>query len=268
MNAPARLLLILAALMLCALPLWAASAPPAPPPASAPPAATPDAATAPAPVDCLVGMFMQGTAEQFGRLSELIETQYPTLSDELVNFLFQQQPDLLTQLMPSLAPVLAQSYPEVGTIIGQVIHDNDQLKLRVSQMVDQNYPTFEADVRAIPTGPQRHQQVALLISLKYPTLQGQVVDLLRTEFPDVLNQVRQQVEAKYPDLLRTMAQLTAKHFPHLAAQVLGYVVNHYPKLLPQLLEILNNAPPPPAAAAPSASATPPAASSTVSPPKS
>jgi hypothetical protein len=243
MNASARLFLILAALALCALPLWAAD--------SAPPAATPDAATTPAPVDCLVGMFMEGTAAQFDRLSELIETQYPMLSDELVNFLFQQQPDLLTQLMPSLAPVLAQSYPEVGSIIGQVIHSNDQLKLRVSQMVDQNYPTFEADVRAIPAGPQRHQQIALLISQKYPTLQGKVVDLLRTEFPDVLNQVRQQVEAKYPDLLRTMAQLTAKHFPHLAAQVLGYVVNHYPKLLPQLLEILNTAPP--AAVAPPAS---------------
>ena len=249
-------MLLAACLALGALPLLAEEC--AAPPAAATPAPAPEPEATPAPAspaDGLVGVFLAGTAEQFDKLSELLRTQYPTLTDELVKFLFTEQPDLLTKLMPALAPTLARDYPEVPQIIGRVIARHDQLKLRVSEVIQEDYPTFETDLQQIPPGPTRHQQVAEMVDRKYPQLMGSLVDLLRQEFPTVLSEAWGQIEERYPNLIRDMALFTVRTFPSLTGKVINYVVHHYPQLLPQILGILNappaETPPPPPPAPPS-----------------
>ncbi|HUU58065.1 MAG TPA: hypothetical protein VMZ50_00865, partial [Phycisphaerae bacterium] len=84
-------MLLAACLALGALPLLAEEC--AAPPAAATPAPAPEPEATPAsasPADGLVGVFLAGTAEQFDKLSELLRTQYPTLTDELVKFLFAE----------------------------------------------------------------------------------------------------------------------------------------------------------------------------------
>ncbi|NLO72726.1 MAG: hypothetical protein GX100_01275, partial [candidate division WS1 bacterium] len=214
---PAWLLLILL-VALGALPL-AAEEPPASPataagadaaePQPAPPPAgetqTQPAAETSAAAESLVGMLLDTSDEQFGRLAELINTQYPTLSDELVKYLFDQQPDLLAQLLPTLVPILVKDYPDVGRIIGSAVRHNDQLKLRVGQVVEERYPGFAADLQQIPRGPNRRQQAADLIAAKYSALMAVMVDVLQKEFPTLLNGVRLQVEQRYPHLLGDIA---------------------------------------------------------------
>lgn len=233
-----------AGLTVSTLPLRAEEAATPPPAAVSAPATT-------GPADDLVGRLLSGTAEQMDQLTDLLSRQYPTLTDELVKFLFAEQPDLLTKLMPAIRPTLDRDYPEVPKIIGRVIAQHDQLKLRVSEMIQEEYPTFETDLQQIPRGPERRQQVAELVNRKYPQLMGSLVDLLRREFPTVLSEVWRQIEARYPNLIREVALFTIKTFPGLTAKVLNFVIHRYPQLLPQILAIMASSPeeaaaPPPA----------------------
>lgn len=194
-------------------------------------------------VESIVSLFLQGSTSQYKQLSELIKTKYPRLSEELVEFLITEEPNLLAGILPALTPVIKEEYPAVPAIIHQVIGQNDQLKLRVSQLVNEKYAGFLVDLAAIPAGPQRSEQAAQMISSKYADLLTDMMDLLQREFPETLNQARDQVQERYPKIIGDCARLTARRFPRLTAKVLNFVVNHYPQLLPELITILYSNPP-------------------------
>lgn len=234
----------------------------APPPASDTPAgaaSSPSAKDAQpaAPVDSLIGVFLGASNEQYQRLAEVVDAQYPTLSEEVVRFLFTQQPDLLTGLMPALGPLMQTDYPEIPRIIAKAIGGNDRLKVRVSQLVTEQYPDFLADLAKIPHGPGQRAAATRLLTGKYPDLYGNIVDLLCREFPEVLTQVKEQVIARYPSLLGDLARLVARTFPRLTAKTINFVVHRYPELLPQIIAILY--PKPAGETGPAADAPAPAA---------
>lgn len=240
---------------------WPAAAalaqePEAPAPADTPPAQ----AQAVARVESLVSGFLHGSTSQYQQLSKLIKTKYPHLAQELVQFITTEEPNLLAELLPLLTPMIKEKYPEVPAIISQVIGQNDQLNLRVSQLVNDKYASFLADLAALPGGPQHGEQAAQMVSSKYTDLLTDLMDLLHRDFPETLNQVRDRVQARYSKIIGDCAGLTARKFPHLTAKALNFVVNHYPQLLPELIAILYSNPPAPTAA--NADAQPPAAGAT------
>jgi hypothetical protein len=189
-------------------------------------------------VEGIVQLFLGVTSEQYDRLAALVQEKYPELTQELVKFLFAEQPDLLSGLMSGLAPRLGSDYPEIPRIIMQVVRADDRLQARVSQLVTEEYPGFLADLAQIPRGPDRKAKSAQLLNDKYPDLYAAVIDLLRVEFPDTLNQVRDKVLACYPGIMADLARLTAKTFPRLTAKALNFVVHRYPQLLPQIIAVL------------------------------
>ncbi|HEY3396794.1 MAG TPA: hypothetical protein VGM19_03955 [Armatimonadota bacterium] len=206
----------------------------------------------------LVGMFLAGSSDVSDRLAKLVETQYPQLSQELIQFLLTEQPDLLTTVMPALNPLIRTEYPDVPRTIMQAIGKDEKLKLRVSQLVNEQYPGFVEDLAKLPPGPERRAQAADLVTQKYPDLYGAVLEVIQREFPDTLKEVQLRLAERYPRLLGDIAKLVARTFPRLTAKALNFVVHHYPQLLPQLISILYSSPA--AEIAPAApAATPPAA---------
>lgn len=189
-------------------------------------------------VDSLIGIFLGASNEQYQRLAAVVDAEYPTLSEEVVRFLFAQQPDLLTGLMPALGPLMQTDYPEIPRIIGKAIGGNDRLKVRVSQLVTEQYPGFLTDLAKIPHGPGQRAAATRLLTGKYPDLYGNIVDLLCKEFPEVLTQVKEQVIARYPTILGDLARLVARTFPRLTAKTINFVVHRYPALLPQIIAII------------------------------
>ncbi len=204
----------------------------------------------------LIGLFVQATSAQYERLNALLEEKYPAISDEVTLFLFTEQPDLLTGIMPALPELMATDYPEIPAIINQTIGGNDQLKLRVHQLVSEQYADFVTDLAALPRGPERRNAASELIARKYPDLYADIMDLIRKEFPDTLNEVRNKVIARYPKMLGELARLTARTFPRLTAKTVNFVVNRYPELLPQIIAILYAPPAPTEPSAPPATSAP------------
>jgi hypothetical protein len=208
--------------------------------------------------DDLIGLFVKGNAAQYQRVADLINTQYPQLSADVVRFLFAQEPDLLTALMPALTPLMQTDYPEIPAIIGKAIGSNDRLKQRVSQLVNDQYSDFLTDLAKIPHGPGYRAAARELIARKFPDLYGAILDLLRQEFPDTLDSVRDQIIKRYPQILGDLARTIAHTFPRLTAQTLNFVIHKYPALLPQIMAILYANPAEEAAAAPDATNPAPA----------
>ena len=200
-------------------------------------------------VQSLAGRFIEGSLEQYQQLSQLINAKYPDLCDELVKFLFQEQPDLLSGILPALGPLIQENYPEIGPIVSEVVGANDLLKLRVSELVTSQYPGFLGALAALPPGLERTQQAAALVGEQYPTLVTALIELLRTEFPQVLRQVQDRILERYPQILGDVARLLARTYPQLAAKVIGFLIQHYPRLLPEVIAILYGTPPPAAAPA-------------------
>ena len=209
----------------------------------------------------LIGVFVKGTNAQYERLTELLATKYPTLSDEVTRFLFTEQPDLLTGIMPALTPLMQTDYPDIPAIINQAIGGNDRLKVRVGQLVTEQYADFVTDLAQIPRGPGGKAAASELLARKYPDLYGDLMDLLRKEFPDTLSEVRSKVIARYPKILGDLARLTARTFPRLTAKTVNFIVHRYPALLPQIITILYATP-----AATAGPTTPPAAGTAPVPP--
>jgi hypothetical protein len=236
-----------------------------PPPAVACPTPAPDTGAAarlaplPPDPDDLIGLFVKANPTQFQRVADLINQQYPKLSEEVVHFLFTQEPDLLTALMPALAPLMQTQYPDIPAIIGQAIGSNDRLKQRVSQLVNEQYSDFLVDLAKIPHNADRRAAARALIARKFPDLYGAILDLLRKEFPDTLDQVRGQVLQRYPQILGDLARTIARTFPRLTAKTVNFVIHKYPALLPQIMGILYGSPAEEAEAAPGAATAAPAA---------
>ncbi len=234
-----------------------ASAPaPEAPATTAAPAPVAKDAQASVPVDSLIGIFLGASNEQYQRLAAVVDAEYPTLSEEVVRFLFTQQPDLLTGLMPVFGQLMQTDYPEIPRIIGKAIGGNDRLKIRVSQLVTEQYSDFLADLAKIPHGPGQRAAATQLLTGKYPDLYGAIIDLLCKEFPEVLIQVKEQVIARYPSILGDLARLVARTFPRLTAKTVNFVVHRYPALLPQIIAILY--PKPAGETGPATDASPPA----------
>ncbi len=227
-----------------------------------PPAAPTQTQAANSPVENVVGLFLGVTTEQYDRLAALVEEKYPDLTQELVKFLFAEQPDLLSGLMSGLAPRLSHDYPEIPKIIMQMVRADDRLQVRVSQLVTEEYPGFLADLAKIRHGSDRKAEAAQLLNDKYPDLYAALIDLLRVEFPETLNQIRDKVLACYPGIMADLARLTAKTFPRLTAKALNFVVHRYPQLLPQIIAVLYGSD----SRAPAAGGSPGPAAAEVTPP--
>lgn len=191
----------------------------------------------------LFDLLNNATVEQRTRASRWLANKYPSLGEEVVLFINECAPGLLSNLRPHLEHLVKTKYQRLPSLIHAKLSQAPHVQNAVVELIREEYPELITDLQALPEGEDLQQRAAELIQQKYPTLLGDVLATVTQKFPTLLQDLQRQVIATFPGLLADVARFMARNHPDLSEKILGLVTTKHPQLLPGLLVILTEPPP-------------------------